>query len=250
MRPVKTALVGLATASALVLLVGCSNAATSQPRAESTSSTVAPPVAVPSPSGTTSTTDNAPLGSDDDPVRVAIVGDSLTAGGSRIIPRDGLDADTWMTYAEGDGIRWVGGWAMGGTTTQIEAAHVTPIKNVDVLVLMSGTNNVRLHIPFSQAAGYYDRIVDTIKPKHVIIGAIPPYNRSPAAAAQYERQLKEYTLAKGWDFTDPWRFARDGEVYQAGVSVDGIHPTTAGYKIVGREFRDAILRVVSTPVEG
>jgi lysophospholipase L1-like esterase len=250
MRPVKTALVGLATASALALLVGCSNAATSQPRAESTSSTVAPPISVPTPTGTTSTTDNASLGSDDDPVRVAIVGDSLTAGGARILPRDGLDQNTWMTYAQGDGIKWVGGWAMGGTTTQIEAAHVTPVKNVDVLVLMSGTNNVRLHIPFSQAVTYYDQIVKTIRPKHVIIGAIPPYNRDPRGAAAYERQLKRYVLAKGWDFTDPWRFARDGEVYQAGVSNDGTHPTTAGYKIVGREFRDAILRVVSTPVQG
>ncbi|WP_157887548.1 SGNH/GDSL hydrolase family protein [Frondihabitans sp. PAMC 28766] len=247
----KTALVGLLATAALVALVGCSNAQPSEPRAESTSSTTAPDIKAPTPTGSTAVTDPASaLGTASDPVRVAIVGDSLTAGGARIIPQDGLDQDTWMTYAEGDGIKWVGGWAMGGTTTQIEAAHVTPIKDVDVLVLMSGTNNVRLHIPFAQAAKYYEQIVDTIKPKKVIIGAIPPYNHDPEGAAVYERQLEKFVRVKHWNFTDPWGFARDGLVYQAGISNDGIHPTTAGYKIVGREYRDAILQIVSSTEAG
>jgi lysophospholipase L1-like esterase len=119
-----------------------------------------------------------------------------------------------------------------------------------VLVLMAGTNDVRLHYTFAQAAPYYDAVVKTIDPKHVIIGAIPPYDPNPKAAAVYGQQLKEYALAKGWDYTDPWGFARDGKVYAGGISNDGIHPTTSGYRIVGHEYRDAILRVVSTSVRG
>lgn len=239
MRSVSRALVGLATAAVVVALAGCSTVSTSTPLADSTRS------AQPSPSSTAPS-----LGTTENPVRVAIVGDSLTAGGGRTIPEMGLDQNTWMTYAEGDGVNWVGGWAKGGTTVQIMADNVTPVRDVDTLVLMAGTNDVRLGFTFDQARSSYERIVAILKPEHVIIGAIPPYNRAPDRAADYERQLKGFALAEGWTFFDPWRFARDGKVYQAGISNDGIHPTTAGYRIVGREYRDAILQSVATPVAG
>lgn len=190
------------------------------------------------------------LGTADNPVRVAIVGDSLTAGGGRTIPEEPLDRNTWMTYAQGDGVDWVGGWAKGGTTVQQMAGAVTPIDDVDVLVLMAGTNDVRLHIGFAASARYYDAIVDTIKPKHVIVAAIPPYNLNPAGAAAYERQLEAYVNLKGWEFVDPWGFARDGLVYVKHTSIDGIHPVTSGYRKVGLYLRGAILQSVATPKAG
>lgn len=230
-------------AVALVALAGCAEAPSSQPVAGAATHSAAPAPASPPASAVQ---DPSAKGTSSDPVRVAIVGDSLTAGGGRTIPAMGLDQNTWMTYAQGDGVEWVGGWAKGGTTTAIEAAHVTPVKNVDVLVLMSGTNNVRLHISLDQAKKYYEKIVRVIKPKHVIIGAIPPYNRNPSGAATYERELKSWVLTKtSWTFFDPWTFLRDGRYYQAGMTVDGIHPVTAGYRIVGQEYREAILQAVS-----
>jgi lysophospholipase L1-like esterase len=241
MRSLPRGLVGVLVAASLIALTGCAATPQSAPEAGSTSVTSAP--------SPTSTADST-LGTPENPVRVAIVGDSLTAGGGRTIPAMGLDQNTWMTYAQGNGVDWVGGWAMGGTTVQIMSQHVKRIPHVDVLVLMAGTNDVRLHYTFAEAAPYYESIVKTIDPKRVIIGAIPPYDPDPNAAAVYGRQLKEYALSKGWDYTDPWRFARDGKRYVAGISNDGIHPTTAGYRIVGHEYRDAILRVVSTPVAG
>jgi lysophospholipase L1-like esterase len=177
---------------------------------------------------------------DDDAVRVAIVGDSLTAGGGRLLS-DGLDANTWMTYARGDGVEWVGGWARGGSTIQEQAAAVTPVADVDVLVLMSGTNDVRKGIGFAESAASYDAVVATIAPEHVVVAAIPPYDRSPAAAAVYQRALERHVLARGWTWTDPWGFARDGLVFAAGTSPDGIHPTTAGYQRLGESLRETIL---------
>ena len=175
-------------------------------------------------------------------VRVAVVGDSLTAGGGRLLS-DGLTADTWMTYAQGDGVDYVGGYAKGGSTVQEQAAAVRPVADVDVLVLMSGTNDVRLGLGFAESAASYDAIVDTIRPKHVVVAAIPPYDRDPAAAARYEAELERYVVDKGWTFTDPWGFARAGEVYAPGTSLDGIHPTTAGYETLGHELRDVVLDV-------
>ena len=82
------------------------------------------------------------------------------------------------------------------------------------------------------------------------IGLLGKSARNPTAAAVYERQLRAYVATKGWDFVDPWGFARNGLVYRAGVSADGIHPLTAGYEKLGANYRAAILRVVSTPVAG
>jgi lysophospholipase L1-like esterase len=180
-------------------------------------------------------------------VRVAVVGDSLTAGGGRLLS-EGLTADTWMTYAQGDGIDYVGGYAKGGSTVQEQAAAVRPIDDVDVLVLMSGTNDVRLGLTFAESAASYDAIVDTIRAEHVVVAAIPPYDRAPRAAARYEGQLERYVAHEGWTFTDPWGFARAGDVFAAGTTVDGIHPTTAGYEALGHALRDAVLDVASPRV--
>ncbi|RKR74623.1 SGNH/GDSL hydrolase family protein [Frondihabitans australicus] len=234
-----------AAALTVTLLAGCSTTTSAEPQAAGAGVHTADPA--PASPDTSSVQDQSTKGTPENPVRVAIVGDSLTAGGSRTIPQDGLDKDTWMTYAQGDGVKWVGGWAMGGTTTQIEAYHVTPVKDVDVLVLMSGTNNVRLGISLAKAKKYYDYIVKVIHPKHVIIGAIPPYNRDPDGGATYEKQLKAWVLTKkkSWTFYDPWGPLRDGKYYVASLTADGIHPTAAGYRIVGHNFRDAILQEVS-----
>jgi lysophospholipase L1-like esterase len=239
-RTATTTLLGGLVAAALVVLAGCSAVPRSEPEAVAGTHVAAP---------TSQATPVGALGTPADPVRVAVVGDSLTAGGGRMLSW-GLTRDTWISYAEGDGIEYVGGWAKGGTTVQEQAANVRPVGDVDVLVLMAGTNNVRLHIGFAQSASSYDRIVDTIHPKHVIVGAIPPYDRNPRAAAVYEQQLRSYVAAKRWDFVDPWGFARDGLVFRPGVSLDGVHPVTAGYERLGENYRAAILRVVSTPVAG
>jgi len=239
MRSLPRGLVGVLAAAALLSLAGCTSVPRSAPVAGGVGTTSAPsPTAHPS------------LGTRGNPARVAIVGDSLTAGGARTIPAMGLDQDTWMTYAQGNGVTWVGGWAMGGATVQTMAQNARPIPRVDVLVLMAGTNDVRHHVTFAQSASSYVSIVTTIHPRHVIIGAIPPYDADPMAAAAYAKQLKAFARAKGWGYTDPWHFARDGQNYAAGVSNDGIHPMTGGYRIIGHEYREAILRAVSAPIGG
>jgi lysophospholipase L1-like esterase len=235
----RAALVGAALA---LLVTGCSAGVT-------TASPGAAPTSAPQAAASAAPGDVTGDGEDDvrrdDAVRVAVVGDSLTAGGARLLS-DGLDANTWMTYARGDGVEWVGGWARGGSTIQEQAAAVTPVADVDVLVLMSGTNDVRKGIGFAESAASYDAVVARIAPRHVVVAAIPPYDRAPAAAAVYQRALERHVLAKGWTWTDPWGFARAGLVFAAGTSPDGIHPTTAGYQRLGESLRETILDVGST----
>jgi lysophospholipase L1-like esterase len=173
-------------------------------------------------------------------VRVAVVGDSLTAGGGRLLS-DGLDADTWMTYAQGDGVEYVGGWARGGSTVEQQAAAVRPIHDVDVLVLMSGTNDVRTGVGFAAARASYESIIDTVDAREVVVAAIPPYDRDPSSAARYERDLERWVATTDHVFVDPWLPVRAGEAWAPGASTDGIHPTRAGYERLGRSLREAIL---------
>lgn len=228
------------TSMALVaVLSACATVPTTAPQAGGAGVVAGQPTTSPAESGTSAKAAE----NDPDGVRVAIVGDSLTAGGGRLLSA-GLTPNTWMTYAMGSGIDYVGGYAKGGSTIEEQAAAARPVGAVDALVLMSGTNDVRLGIPFDKAAPSYDEVVSTIGAAHVIVAGIPPYDRNPAAAARYEKKLEAFVAERGWTFVDPWGFARDGDRYAPGVSQDGIHPTTAGYRQLGENLRRAILDTV------
>lgn len=179
------------------------------------------------------------------PIRVAVVGDSLSAGSSGFLG-NGLDAGSWMTYAQGGRVEYVGGWAHAGATPEQMAAAVRPINDVDVLVILAGTNAVRAGASFEQERSSYDDIVRTVGARRVIVSSIPPYNPDPAGGVRYNRLLREYVQSQGWDWFDAWQFARDGNGWKSGFSVDGVHPgSIAGYRALGRTLRWEILAVGS-----
>jgi len=227
MKRATLARIALLGAAVAVLTTDC---ATTLPLAPSGPLPMVPPVppAAPVPEG------------DGTGLRVAIVGDSLTAGGGRLLS-DGLNAKTWITYAQGDGVNYVGGWARGGSTVQDQAAAVRPIPDVDVLVLMSGTNDVRLGIGFAESRASYESIIRTIDAHQVVVAAIPPYDRKPQDALRYGAELGRWVGTTNHAFVDPWLDVRVGDTWREGESADGIHPTTSGYARLGQVLRDAIL---------
>jgi hypothetical protein len=181
------------------------------------------------------------------PLRVALVGDSLSAGASGFLG-NGLDRNSWMTYANGSGIDFVGGWAKAGATPDQMAASATPVGDVDVLVILAGTNAVRDGKSFSDEAWAYESIVRTMGAQHVLIAAIPPYEAHARAATAYNTALRAFAAKRGWDWTDPWSWARDGERWTAGVSADGMHPAGAtGYQSLGTAIRSVVLQDYATP---
>lgn len=177
------------------------------------------------------------------PIRVAVVGDSLSAGSSGFLG-NGLDAGTWMTYAQGGRVQYAGGWAHAGATPEQMAAAVRPLQDVDVLVVLAGTNAVRRGAEFDQERSSYDDIVRTIGARRVIVSSIPPYGPNPGAGVRYNRLLREYVETKGWHWFDAWQFARDGNAWKPGFSIDGVHPgAISGYRALGRTMRWEILSV-------
>lgn len=94
-------------------------------------------------------------------VRVAVVGDSLSAGRSRSLG-NGLDDETWMTYADGDGIEFAGGRARAGARPEQMAAAVRPVGSTDVLVVLAGTNAVLHEETVADVSASHEQIVATI----------------------------------------------------------------------------------------
>lgn len=181
------------------------------------------------------------------PLRVAIVGDSLSAGRSRFLG-NGLDDESWMRYAEGDGIDFVGGWAKSGATPTEMADAVRPVGRVDVLVVLAGTNAVRTGHSLAQEASAYERIVATVRPTKVVISSIPPYRWHAAAALRYNADLRRFTIEHGWSWADPWVVARDGDDWAPGFSTDGTHPAgPEQYAALGDSFRRIILETRGLP---
>ena len=176
-------------------------------------------------------------------LRVAVVGDSLSAGRSGFLG-NGLDDESWMTYAQGDGIEYAGGWARAGATPDAMAAAVRPVGDVDVLVILAGTNAVRLGKSLDEERSAYERIVETVGARKVIVADLPPYRWRPDAAATYRTALQQFVTDEGWTWADPWTFARSGSSWAAGVSTDGTHPAGAAeYQQLGGAFRSIILAV-------
>lgn len=175
------------------------------------------------------------------PIRVAVVGDSLSAGRSHF-SGNGLDDESWMTYAEGEGIQYMGGWARSGATPDQMAAAVQPISDVDVLVILAGTNAVRDGTTLVEEASAYEQIVDVVRPKRVIVARIPPYRSHAGAALRYNDDLRGFAESRGWTWVDPWTAARDGDDWAEGFSTDGMHPAgPKQYAVLGQAFRRIIL---------
>lgn len=177
-------------------------------------------------------------------IRFAVVGDSLSAGRSKFLG-NGLDDETWATYAIGDELDFAGGWARSGATPELMAEHVKHVDDVDVLVILAGTNAVRVGEDLRDEAAAYRRVVSVIGPRHVVISAIPPYRWQPRAAIVYNEDLQELAEHEGWTWADPWGFARRGAGWVPGVSSDGTHPADADqYRLLGLQMRGIILRAV------
>lgn len=181
------------------------------------------------------------------PLRVAVVGDSLSAGRSRFLG-NGLDDETWMFYADGNGIEYVGGWARSGATPDEMADAVQPIDDVGVLVVLAGTNAVRTGRTMAQETAAYERIVEVIRPKRVLVSSIPPYRAHAAAALVYGKELRKVVAEHGWTWIDPWAAARDGDDWAPGFSTDGTHPAgPEQYRVLGESFRRIILESRTLP---
>jgi lysophospholipase L1-like esterase len=172
-------------------------------------------------------------------VTFAVVGDSVTAANSPDINAGRAGTGSWAYYADRNGARLVGGWALGGATTDAMNQNVKKY-NADVLVIVAGTNDTGTGVPFDTTAANLESIVKKSGVDNVIISSIPPRDADPTLPAEYNPQLQALADKNGWAYTDAAAALRDDDQYKDGYTADGIHPTPQGAQALGRALHVAI----------
>jgi lysophospholipase L1-like esterase len=176
-----------------------------------------------------------------EPIRVAAVGDSITAGNSPDFAAGQIGDGSWLSYVLGNGVVFGGGWASAGARTPAMLSNVAPA-DVDVLVVLAGTNDITSGANFDIVAENISAIVSTVGAPRVIISAIPPYDLTPDRPVEFNTKLREFAAASGWEWVDPMGGIRNGTMYAAGMSPDGIHPNPRAAASIGAAIRVQILR--------
>ncbi|MGY1748080.1 SGNH/GDSL hydrolase family protein [Modestobacter sp. SYSU DS0511] len=186
---------------------------------------------------------SAPVPSDPataEPIVVAVVGDSITAGAD---PQD-TAADpgdrSWLPGAAAPPLEFGPGYAVPGITTEQMRDEVTAY-DADALVVLAGTNDVQFDVPWERTRENLVQIVETADVGRVLLVAVPPLDSRPADVVALNGRLADLADDRGWAFLDPWvGFATEGS-YRPGASADGIHPDPVVAFAVGREIREQLL---------
>lgn len=169
---------------------------------------------------------------------VYIVGDSITASNSPKFEDGRIGDGSWVRYI-GKGISFVGGWAQGGARTADMAANVKP-SFARTLVIVGGSNDAMSKTSFSESSQNLKSIVNTVGSHRVIVSSIPPTDVDPSAAVAYNNQLKQLAEEEGWTYVDSMAGLRRRNRYIDGMTVDGIHPTRPGARVIGAALGNAI----------
>ncbi|MFH5823375.1 SGNH/GDSL hydrolase family protein [Georgenia sp. AZ-5] len=173
-------------------------------------------------------------------VRMAAVGDSITAADSPDLAGGDPGPGSWVFHAAGGELALAGGWAEWGATTAQMADGVTPVE-ADVLVVLAGTNDAGTGVPFEDTAANLAEIVETVGAPRVLLSAVPPIDADPRSATELNAALRELADRRGWEWVDAPAGLRDGDRFAPGMASDGLHPTEAGARVIGEAVREAVL---------
>lgn len=173
-----------------------------------------------------------------------VVGDSITAGDEPLVGEDVPGRGSWVPAAEGAPLRFLGGWAVPGSTTQAMvdgvAGQRTP--DADVLVLLGGTNDLTVDLPTSQTVAHLEQVAETVDAGQVLLVAVPPKDAQPAQVLALNQVLAAVADDRGWRFVDPWLPVSEQGRYAAGTSLDGVHPVQPVADDAGHRIRDVLLQ--------
>lgn len=187
---------------------------------------------------------------------VVFVGDSVTSGW----------AQSWAeqtTFAQNN---WLDVGVVGLTSSQIAApfdAYVVDLQPKAVHIL-AGTNDVYPGWQLSDTANNIQTMVKKAKAHHiaVVLGTIPPWGpgalpeKADPSPQRFQRidQLNQwiiqYAAQQGIQVVDYHSLlaAANGENYIPALTVDGVHPSTAGYAVMTPYTEQALQTAMGTPV--
>jgi lysophospholipase L1-like esterase len=225
-------IVGLAALGAVVIVAGtvAAYSADGLPEVPTSASSVDHPTASASPSAPAS-----PGATPADPVTFGVVGDSITAW-------IGKEDGSWTSYVGTDGVLFTGeGWARNGAPLALMEQNTHEL-DVDVLVVLGGTNDLASDSSTRARLGLVSRIVENSGVDRVVVSAVPPFDPDPALSTAWNRELEKYAAAEGYRFADSWAGSRtDTGAFVAAHTVDGIHPTPGAASRAAAVIREAVI---------
>jgi|1186.fasta_scaffold278384_1 lysophospholipase L1-like esterase len=173
-------------------------------------------------------------------VPFGVVGDSLTAGTKPLAGSGQTGVPSWLHGAEGAPLELSGGWALPGATTAQMLAGLQRV-DADVLVVLAGTNDLQLAVPWETVRDNLLAIVATAGVPRVVLSTVPPLDRFPAHREQYNRRLRALADEQHWRLVDPWTAVQSDGAWVPGTTIDGVHPTAQVADRAGRAIRAVVL---------
>jgi len=189
--------------------------------------------------GSASTAPAGPTSSTADPLRIAVVGDSNTTGLGGTLDRGVETGSSYAAQLGHDDLEVVGGWAHDGASSELMAAQVTPVADVDVLVVMAGTNDPAQGVDAARREAALTTIDGVVSPTHTVLLAVPPIDVRPRQAADMNAELAAFAESRQWNFHDPWQALRSSDdTWLSDYRLDGIHTNAQGYAALGTDVGD------------
>jgi GDSL-like Lipase/Acylhydrolase family len=100
---------------------------------------------------------------------------------------------------------------------------------------MAGNNDVDASLPFDAVDANLVAIAGTVHAQRVVLSTIAPEDEVAAAVTDFNARLPELATRQGWQLVDPMAAVGDGHGHYApGMSDDGVHPTAAAARRIGR----------------
>lgn len=172
------------------------------------------------------------------PVRVAIIGDSLTAANSDDFPRGDIGDVSWAYYAIGDGVTFVGGYAEAGAPTTALAPKA-PRPDADALIIAAGTNDVGTGVSFDATTAALERMAASVNARRVIVLSTPPRaDELTPTTTDFNAELEALAASEGWEYVDSASTVRTDTGWADGMTADGIHYTQEAAIRVGKYVHD------------
>lgn len=170
------------------------------------------------------------------PVSFTVLGDSNTTGHSGTLAAGLGSGASWVAHAQSASVVYANdGWAMDGATSTNAAANAAFHPSDDWLVIMIGTNDVKLGLSHDTRVAAIGRMIPEVGAQNVLFLATPPQKGHESAEASYNSWFRSYASDHGYHYLDPWATVRNksGNWLNSSVTTDGRHGTPATYAIVG-----------------
>ncbi len=174
------------------------------------------------------------------PLRLAVVGDSLSVGLSPDFTAEDLDESSYVYWALGDDVVLAGGTAEPGATSLQQRDRARAVA-ADVLVLALGTNDLAWGLSFDETAAALVDIEGIVGAPRVLLLSIPPLEPELGPTTPvFNRRLRRLAADQGWEFVDAAAAVRDGDAWAAGMTTDGVHYTVEAARAVGEALGAAL----------